>query len=563
MLTIEKFENLVVKQIGTKKVDMSLVGATGDKLPAWLARLPYLGKQDQYREIKMVLSDLIVADINDGLRMNMLQAMSSTIDRLVVHLQTEYINNPHSPVSEQKVYIEQVKSLYFLLILCHQGIAFRSYEAASIMAGKPDAKHAKSWLDKLSVNVVRNGASFDILSQPKKLFTLSVHQMMNICTKLLMEFALSYQKPPARLWGLMNGWYLKAAILGADRLCVNKLGEIACGSICEEYTQSCLVSFVNLAAYRRSDIVHMFKLLPDWAKDVNATFTPSPDFKIFVNLQGQNPPELITPYASINPYSKGRTCLFFDGSKLLHRLQGLAAQNTSSFETRFAKMVLLSFSHQTEEKGAPVRQQSAELLVGLSAIFKEAANNQSFAQVIAQSQLAENHRPKRTFGTQDTRRETVTLLRKSETGVQFVMKPAQTEQTTEPLSRPHLTVFSLFALKSPSSNNKHPWQLGMVHWAAPTDKDIEVDGRFVGRILSVCGIRLNMRDMRSSDFVQAFLVVDDGPNQQTTLILPRYHFKQGDTVVLRVAEKQTTLVLKQKLLSTDDIEQYQIARLAG
>lgn len=116
-------------------------------------------------------------------------------------------------------------------------------------------------------------------------------------------------------------------------------------------------------------------------------------------------------------------------------------------------------------------------------------------------------------------------------------------------------------MKSALSQNKHPWRIGIIHWAETKDNKILADGRFLGRLLTACGVRLSSNDMRSQDFIQGLLVAGDGLNQQTTLVMPKYHFRAGDTIVLKVSEKQTTLRLEKNLLSTDDFEQYEIVRL--
>jgi hypothetical protein len=59
------------------------------------------------------------------------------------------------------------------------------------------------------------------------------------------------------------------------------------------------------------------------------------------------------------------------------------------------------------------------------------------------------------------------------------------------------------------------------------------------------------------------LVDGDELNEQSTLIMPRYHFKVGDYVVLRIDTKEMELRLERNLLTTDEIEQYQIVRLNG
>ncbi len=59
------------------------------------------------------------------------------------------------------------------------------------------------------------------------------------------------------------------------------------------------------------------------------------------------------------------------------------------------------------------------------------------------------------------------------------------------------------------------------------------------------------------------LIDGDELNKQSTLIVPRYHFNVGDLVLLRIDTKEIQLRLELNLLSTDEIEQYQIVRLTN
>lgn len=567
MLTLEKFEQLAKNELPLKlNTPMSAIGRTGERIDDWVFYVSRLDKCQRYREIKSVVLELAVADIDDSVRTDIAYCILQTAEKLIAQTQQECITNPQSLLDERTAYVEEARSLYFLFILCYQGVAFRTY--ALLTSKQPDSSKPKQLaglFQKLSTNLPstahKKSPIYQATGQPKKLYSLAVRQIMALSTKALMEYALLYQRPPNSLWGLMNSWYLKSALIDADQLQIT-YKEQTLSSICQEYIQACLASFANLFAYRRPDIFNVFRVLPKWADYVTATLVPDKHLKMFVNLQGKNPPELITPYASVNPYSKDRMCLFFDGAQLFHYLQGVSGSNDlTSFEVRLAKMVLVALSHQNEPMLGDVRKQTSQMVIGFESVFQEIAGGKSFAQVIAQSRLSEIYRPKREFVIKRgvLQKQNVTLIRKSDIGVHFIVK---TQNDDEILCCPYLPVFGIFAIKSPKSQNKHPWRLGIVHWVEGKEEHIEVSGKFLGRLLSVCGIRLSTKDRRSQDFVQAFLVSGDGLNQQTTLILLRYHFKENDTVVLRVGEKQTTLILKKNLLSTDDIEQYEVVRLA-
>lgn len=568
MFSLEKFDKLSRAPIAKKAVALASVGRSGEQVEAWLSRLIRMDKHEQYQYAKGVLGELVLADIEESVRFGILEAIMPAIDRLIIQTQNEYISNPQTSPREQKAYVDEVRSLYFLVILSYQAIAFATHKTLTEEASVAPKKNA-NWFKKMTEglgNVTKNGIGADVANEPKRLHVLSVYRIMLTCYRLINDFALTYQKSPTSLWRLMNGWYLKSAVLGIAKTNVGKLGNYANCSIHKQYLYSCLASFVNLFAYRRADIVSMFKILPQWAEQVETTLEAQSHFRIFVNLQGETSPELITPFASINPYSSDHVCLFFDVRKLFEHLKRLERDEDAknSFEARLAGMVLLAFNRQLEQPATKLTNRTAYMLTGFGAIYKEIAGGRPFEQIIAKSQLRTEFHPKRIFdATDDSHKEQVQLIRRSDTGAQFIVGGFINDDEEKVLSRPYLPVFSLFAMMSPRSDNTHPWRLGIVHWAESKEDSVEVDGRFLGRILSVCGIRLNTRGMRSQDFVQALLVAGDQLNQQTTLILPRYHFKEGDLVILRVADKETLLRLEKNVLSADDIEQYQIVRLSS
>ncbi|MDO4250006.1 MAG: hypothetical protein Q4C68_00695 [Moraxella sp.] len=575
MLAFEKFEKLAQGEVAQRPVEMALVGKQGEHLSAWQDALIHLDRYEQHRQLTVVLGEMVVADIKDELRYQILDKTLTMVERLVARLHSDYIYSPQSPALEQRSSVQEVRSLYFLLILAYQGIAYRAYEKIGHDGiGQEEHQSTKPhWFKRLvgalPSNVVRNGMTLDLMNPSKRLFALSVYRIMGVYFKLLLEFALTYQKTPRSLWGRMNDWYLKSVMIGVENVHVSQLGDdLAHYSIHHQYVQSCLASFANLFAYRREDILNIFKLLPTWAKRTRTTFVPHERLKVFVNLQAATPPELITPYASINPYADNQVCLFFDTTELfhhLHKLQDIGKKQSDggSFESRLAKMVLLSFERKFDSSASigGTSEYLAQMQTGFSAIFNRLADDKSFAQLIHQAHLPSIYHPKIKQGGSRVPDEKVRVLTKSDLNVHFICGELR-ETLAEPApTRPYLPVFGLFALRSHQSTNKHPWRLGIVHWAEPRNDQVAVDGRFLGRVLSVCGVRLMNQDMRSQDFVQALLVAGDGLGQQTTLVMPRYHFKEGDMVMLRIDDKESMLRLEQNLLSTDDVEQYQIVRL--
>lgn len=572
MPSLERFERLINSAIDVRPTDLRHIGNQGEHTTKWLDILMRLPREEQVNQVKAVLTELLISDISDERRLTILDEIGTTIERMVIQLQADYVKNPQNSRSEQEACIDDVRSLYFLQILCHQGIANRSYgeltdsEPAST---KTQTQAQTGWFSNLTKKFTSNTQATPSpitpivsLSPSKRLLTLAVYRMMSIYYKLINEFALTYQRVPAVIWGQMNAWYLKTATQGLDKHDVNKLNHtIANNTIHQQYMQCCLASFANLFAYRRTDITNIFKILPNWAVFLQASFTAHSHYKVFINLQAPTPPEFITPYATINPYSNEQICLFVDVKPLFDHLKSM--ENDES-ESRMAKIVSLAFSRQLENSTSNTRinEHLADMMTGFFPIFDKLSGGKSFASLINQSALPEPQHPRITHRSMVGTDEVVKVLTKSDASVQFVFGDFNFQR---PVDTDHLnlSVFGLFALKSHHSTDKNPWRLGMIHWAEPKENQIAVDGKFFGRILSVCGIRLraNAGDHRPQDFIQAILVSGDGIHNQPSLVMPRYHFKENDTVILRVENKESTLRLQRKLLIADDFEQYEIVRL--
>ena len=399
--------------------------------------------------------------------------------------------------------------------------------------------------------------------------------MMGLYVRLLMEYAMTYQRAPRVVWQQLNFWYLRVAQEGVVYQDMHKVAKyLPSDTIHRQYEQACISSFVNFFAYRRQDILSIFKVLPTWATYVEATFEARQELKIFVNLLGNHPPEIITPYATVNPYSDEYQCLFFDETRLIEHLlevksgKFITNDAQSVFESRLAKMVLIAFERYAhQDRIDRLGQQGAQLLTGFSAIFKEMSEGRELGEVINQRALLNTHQPKaiKQALAPPLAKERVKLTSSSETLARFnyAQKVSDMDGDTRDvvINQHFLQLFGLFAIKSENSKNQNPWRLGIAHWIDRFADEIEVDGRILGRILLACGARLLKNDGRSQEFVHALLIDGDELNRQSTLIVPRYHFNSGDMVLMRIDTKELKLRLERNLLSTDEIEQYQIVRI--
>lgn len=564
MITLQKFEHLIRAPLAQKPITLTHFDQTGSDISTWATTLSTRPKCEQYNNIRTALSEVLVCNMHDGQKLLLMDELMMVIERIIGRMHADYIYEHQSLSDEQLSSVHEVRSLYFLMILIYRNIAVRHQNSAVTENGS-----GKKWLNKIIPT-----KKSDVLIAGRDIFIYAVHQLMVLYVKLLMEYALTYQKAPKVIWQEVNGWYLNALNL---QLCHEHMHNLNKNypktSIHDRYMQACGASFGNFFAYRRQDILNAFKVLPLWTKYFKTTFDASSEFRVFVNLQGFEPPEIITPYASVNPYSDEHRCLFFDLADFTRYMEQVSAGEyidgtaQSLFEMRFAKMVLLAFEQRSSHDRQDDRhERKAELLVGFASIFNEISGGQNLSTVIRERGLPADFHVKISASAigMVAPKEMVKVSYKNEAVARFRFGAQGMDEKDEILSsRPLIHLYGLFALKSAISTNKNPWRLGMAHWVEKTNNSVAVDGRFLGRVLMVVGIRLRKQDGRSQEFIHALLVDGDELNEQSTLIIPRYHFKVGDYVVLRIDTKEMELRLERNLLTTDEIEQYQIVRLNG
>lgn len=563
MITLSKFERLVVTNIPEQSTNPLSIGEDDASVQAWVLSLSGMNKHGQFAQMQSVLSELLTTQMDDKERLRILTKMVPAFERVISQLHNDYIYEHQNLTAVQQQSMTEVRSLYFLLILAYKNMASRAYVALHQDDGE---QGATVWLKKVIAT----------LGNDKHILVVSVYRMMELYVRLLMEYALTYQRAPRVVWQQLNFWYLRIAQENLVYQDVHKIAKyLPKDTIHHQYQQACISSFVNFFAYRRQDILTIFKVLPVWTTYVQATFEARPELKIFVNLLGNHPPEVITPYATVNPYSDEYQCLFFDETRLVEHLKDVRAGKfitddaQSVFESRLASMVLIAFERYAHhDRIDRLGQQKAELLTGFSAIFKEISEGKTLGEVINQNALSGTHQPRGVKHTLSPPlpKEQVKITSRGETLARFNYTQTMHihHEDIRDVSVDHtlLQVFGLFAIKSVGSKSQNPWRLGIAHWIDRYVDEIEVDGRILGRILLACGARLLRHDKRTQDYVHALLIDGDILNKNSTLIVPRYHFQAGDEILIRIDTKEVKLRLERNLLSTDEIEQYQIVRMS-
>lgn len=583
-----------------QEITFSYIGSFGTDIKVWVNSLTTLTELEQCTQIETTLSELILAQLEDNQRLKLMKVMFVAIERLTAQMRKAYKYEIGQLKPIQLKQIEHVKSLYYMSILVFNGVIARLQETPA----PQNAIEEASWRRLIPRTKV-----------PPNCLAIAVYWSMSCYQKLLFEFAIAYQKPPEVIWQQLNRLYLltiKADIANVDvsRQILSK----DANTVHLLYCQICLQGLMNLATFRRQDIVGIIRTLPQWAKHISATLFPKTKTRVFVNLGSDTGPEYLTPYTSINPYDDQYTCLFIELSSLLNYLESRdqsqpieIEQGDALVERRLIDKTLSTLKYQflnRQRRMAPRFRvkRTATLLIGFNRIHYHIAGKISFGNLIHQQELLDIYLPKNIAKPQaaDTMIE-VAILDQSVTGYRFraeqTVKVLANDQAQEEEALPHvlkltdgpnsdwlseatnlgeqaidtkrfappvLQVMSLFAMRSEDEGCDDWWELGIIRWIETAKGRMEAGGKLLGLTATACGIRLENNDGRSQDFVAAILIAgSESLKTKSSLIMARYHFMEGDQVVLRVENKQTQLILQRSMLKTDDIDQYEVAKVIG
>ncbi len=571
MIKLQNFLKHLSSPVKLRPIEFTYIGDQGSTLETWKLNLALLGIEDQYSQLELVLGELLVAEIEDEVRMHIMHELQEVIDRLINHLHNDYVHEPGVLSKKQHTAVNRIKSIYYLCALIYDGVFNRQIEIKQTQSKKTKKKLSLSSLFSSSNQV------YDHIIQH------SVYCLMRFYLYLLMEDALIFEKAPDAIWQQLNYLYLYSLQEHIDKTKIKaKYKSHNADSIHEYYLQACVYHLLRPASYRRQDILSLHKVLERWASYISLESDVSTDSKIFVDLNSSSPPEYLTPYSKINPYDDHNVCLFIHVQNLLKALEDLQNEESSSytpsFEVRLARLGEYTLTQQQFKLRSEARHSTHEenlAVIGLHRIHYHLSGKQPFAQLINKFQLPVAYHPKSRVSLDMTDYEQttpVTLLDKSVSGYRFNSRDRRAADDNDERNGGDmhaqcsslLKILSLFALMPNSSQPNSTWQLGLIRWIEHKENHIEAGSRLIGYSITACGVRLDMRDDRSQDFVPALLVAGNETLQtKTNLILPQYHFRENDKVVLRIGNKETKLRLLSTMEKTDDMQQYEIIRLTN
>lgn len=530
MLTLSVFERLVLNPPAPKALPDNPIRQDEDAFHAFWRTLDALDGSGRYQHLKKQLTELIVVEMDDKTRLVWLDRFLNLVLEVMGQMQGIYLHAEMSLTPEETKAADQARALCFLMLVGYSGVAARAKGVLGIQKSAKDPRV----IDTLIHGIYR------------------IHQLY---LRIMLEYALIYQKTPSIVWRCQNHWYLSALEHKIEhKACA--IGGDAGKSIHHLFVQAALGSFSNFFAYRRTDIISMFRLLPIWSNYIDASLIAHKGVRLFINLKESNAPETLSPDASINPFEAGKVCLFFDPHNLIKYL------SQSHFETltqkRLADMALLAYKRTQKTASIPAeRPVPALMYYGFENVLL-GVGGATFASLINQKRLAPEYHPLHTPLARQKAAKTVRITQNFVDHTRFDDSLAPFEHA--------LVALGLFALKSETDQTTRPWRLGLVEWIDPTKQGghTEVEGRYLGRIVTMAGVRLYRKsdDGRGVHFVPAIMTAGDSSTQSaTTLVMGRAHFVEGDRVVLRIGGQDSNLILTKQILSTDDILSFELGRL--
>lgn len=391
MITLSTFQEHLSSKVPLALPSGRNFDGQEQQLLKWAALLPLKTEAQQAEQLEKIFAELAVADLEDKLRLKLISIVITASDRLIATLRKNYIYETGSFTASQLSDMAQVKSLYYSSILVYDSIIRReSFPLDSPLQYAPSNNQWKRY--------------FTFAKTQPFILAVAIYQSLLIYQKLLNESAISYQKPPASLWSALNQLYYLASQRDLSDIDLSSaLITRHADNIHQLYCQICLHSLLNVRAMRRSSILQVQRLLPEWSEHITATIDPQTGTRIFIDVRSDHPPTYLTPYSTINPYDEQHDCLFIELASLVSHLQArtqiLADDSNNTVEYCLVTKVLMAITYRyiQPQLTIPTKyspKQYATVVTGFNDIHYHVAGAQSLMSLIAVQKLSHDQHPR-------------------------------------------------------------------------------------------------------------------------------------------------------------------------
>ncbi|SLJ85429.1 hypothetical protein [Psychrobacter sp. DAB_AL43B] len=570
MVNLSTFQAFLAADTPLVQTLNNSVSSNEPHLRKWAALLPAQTEIQQAEQIERVLAELRVATIDDRQRLTLTSIVIDAANQLIATLRQYYIYETKAFNVAQLGYVAQVKSLYYLIVMAFNGVIHRE---TAFLNDKQQQPSSSLWQRYFTSE----------RSSPITL-AIAIYQTLLMYQKLLFEDALCYQKPLPYIWSNINQLYRVAYQQQAvdTDLSVHIVTNRA-DTIHQLYCQICLHSLLNVRAMRRSHVLLVQRLLPQWNEHLVATIEPRTATRVFVNLYSKEPPTYLTAHSSINPYDAHHACLFIELAPMISylksRIEELSDVGRVGVEYCLTNHISMALSYRyiQPKLTLPIKysaKQNAQVMTGFNEIHYRISNAQSLTSLIEAKTLPKHQQPR--YDTlpkkQSASKEVAVEIFDRDNELSHFRTLRLLSDSDEPnfsdendmlvsITPPPLRLMSLFLLCRPDISNSPNWSVGVVRWLTLDTEKPELEWQVLGHKLIACGIRLQDRGARSRHFVPAFIVGGDECLQTAdSLLLPTSRFQTGDKVMMRIKDKQKSLRLIRSLMTTDEFSQYEVVQ---
>ena len=356
-----------------------------------IASLPVQSEEVQVIQLQGMLTEISVTDIDDALRLRLLAIVMMAMESSIAALRKQYIYAIGALSNRQLEIVNQVESLYYLAVMVFDAVVQR--ESLRLQYQQQQVVPPSFWQRMITPEFV-----------PPVTLAVAIYQALTIYQNLLFEKAIYYQKPLRNMWLSLNQLYFLAYEHNITELDLTPhVATRQAGNIHQLYCQICLYSLFNVLAMRRTSMLLIQRLLPEWASHLVATIDPQTQTRVFIDLNSDAPPQYLTATTSINPYKENQDCLFIEleplAAYLKLRQHELLAQDNALNEYRLITQILMIMTYRyiareptMIAKYSPKKR--ATLIAGFNDVHYHVAGNRGLKSMVAAQDLSTDYLPR-------------------------------------------------------------------------------------------------------------------------------------------------------------------------
>ena len=356
-----------------------------------IASLPVQSEEVQVTQLQGMLTEISVTDIDDALRLRLLAIVMMAMESSIAALRKQYIYAIGALSNRQLEIVNQVESLYYLAVMVFDAVVQR--ESLRLQYQQQQVVPPSFWQRMITPESV-----------PPVTLAVAIYQALTIYQNLLFEKAIYYQKPLRNMWLSLNQLYFLAYEHNITELDLTPhVATRQAGNIHQLYCQICLYSLFNVLAMRRTSMLLIQRLLPEWASHLVATIEPQTQTRVFIDLNSDAPPQYLTATTSINPYKENQDCLFIEleplAAYLKLRQHELLAQDNALNEYRLITQILMIMTYRyiareptMIAKYSPKKR--ATLIAGFNDVHYHVAGNRGLKSMVAAQDLSTDYLPR-------------------------------------------------------------------------------------------------------------------------------------------------------------------------